>query len=747
MRNKYLMNGAAAMAMALTVAGCAHDSGLYQPTKEQIIENANQQLGLTLDLSADWNMTSTTKASITVNKDYGETYTVTIYSNHPVADNKGIVLAKGTISNGQTFTQEFEHATADSRLFVGVTDSKGYTSYKQVAVENGQLVALFGSNASAKAPRRAITIAEISAPYDAAWVANYLTTATVPNSTNIADNYDNTTYATNYGAGGPNYIDWNDPAQVAERDYFFSLNWDDAIVWALENHPTWLTINQDETFVRNFKITDEWTGAIDVVATEGYTDGVANNCERTVVVTGTWNLTADQRVGSLGRIIVAPGGTINISDGVSLQMVNEARLVVLAGGTINGGSIEVSNGNEAGRENYNAGTIEVAKFNNNFGKFYNYGTLKVDEYDGGAAESNLYNHSLVYIDHTGSSSNARIFNACQFYCKTNMRARNLVLASGSYFYVGGELAMSSSEDNTGDPTDVTLDNGAYLVAGTLNNQGTSWNGPSEGYAVTEFGNVSYLNYEDTDDGSNSGYFNGGIYVSIDDQTTSVSGKAGNQTCSDVFWSTVGSSVEEVEAGSGSIVIPADDDFVAGESGCTPGYQGHPVKVEEEASTWTYAFEDSMDGDYDMNDVVLKVSQNASDESKLDVVLCCTGATYNLKVFLGETALFGGAEVHAALAGTAGKFINTGSGDERFESKSAVKTTISKPAGFSFATADFWIQSPEGDIHVAGAGQSPYGIAVPGDWAWPTEWQRVTAKYPKFAKFASDASQRDLKWWE
>ena len=69
----------------------------------------------------------------------------------------------------------------------------------------------------------------------------------------------------------------------------------------------------DPNYVRNFKITGTWDGSISVVASEGLNGTTKTNSERTVVVTGKWNLTEDQRVGSLGRIIVANGGEIVVS--------------------------------------------------------------------------------------------------------------------------------------------------------------------------------------------------------------------------------------------------------------------------------------------------------------------------------------------------------------------------------------------------------------------------------------------------
>ena len=433
---------------------------------------------------------------------------------------------------------------------------------------------------------------DITKPYDEAWVATYNQTAKEPNSTNVTDNYDNTSYAYNYDV--VNNLDWDNGGE----DYYNQTNsgksWDEQVAYALANHPEWLNYNADETFVRNFKITGTWNGDITVAATEGLTDGVANGNERTVVVTGTWNITSDQRIGSLGKIIIANGGTVNVAEDVTLNMVNQARLVVLPGGKLTGaGKVEVNNGNAAGLENYNGGTIDVAVFNNNFGKFYNYGKFLVNEYDGGAQESNFYNHALVSIDHFGiydsSTANARIFNACQFYVRHDARIRNYEGIMGSSLIVDGQLMFSSSEDDTSTPTYVGLAAGALVKANTLYNNGTSWTGPTSGYAALEIvDQIDYLNWEQ-DAPQTGGYFENNIYVRAGTWENVPDGNGMQQktdngteyyTMSQAdykFWTTLANcrgnnGVTKVGAGNTEL-LPADDDFEKGVEGCTPGFKG------------------------------------------------------------------------------------------------------------------------------------------------------------------------------
>ena len=548
----------------------------------------------------------------------------------------------------------------------------------------------FGASGSTRATRSVSTpeCPGIAAPYDEAWVATYNETAKEPNSENVVDNYDNSSYATNYGEGGVNSIDWNDAAQSADRAYFFSLGWDEAVAWALANHPTWVTYTADETFVRNFKITGTYDGTITVLATEGLTDGVANGNERTVVVTGTWNITADQRVGSLGKIIIANGGTVNVASGKFLNMVNEARLVVLAGGKLTGaGTVEVNNGNAVGEENYNAGTIDVATFNNNFGKFYNYGKFLVNEYQAGAVESNIYNHALVAIDHTNSVANARVYNACQFYVKNDARLRNYEGVMGSALIVGGQFMPFGSEDGTSTPSYVSLAAGALVKCGSLYN-GSSWVGPTDGgYAALEIVNqIDYLNWVQ-DSPQTAGYFANNIYVKCGTWENDPAGQGKHEDVDDgsewghinytesraeyKFWSvaancTGNGNVKKVNAGTKEL-LPADANFVLGQQGCTPGFTGDegeeiipggPVTKSIRIMAEDVSASDA--SDFDFNDVVFDVeavyAEGVDEVSTVKITLWAAGGTLPLRI--NSVNGNNGVEVHDKLSTSVKTMTNT-----------------------------------------------------------------------------------------
>lgn len=601
------------------------------------------------------------------------------------------------------------------------------------------------------------SVAEISQPYDEAWVNEYNKTAKEPTQDNTTDNYDNSTYAINYGTGGPNDIDWNNAEQVAEKDYFFSLSWEQQIEYAKEHHPSWIVYNADENYVTNFKITGTYNGEISVAGSEGIIDGgTLSHAERTIVVTGTWNISVDQRIGSLGKIIIANGGTVNVASGKTLNMVNQARLVVLPGGQLTGaGKVEVNNGNAAGQENYNGGTIDVAIFNNNFGKFYNYSKFLVNEYQGGAQESNFYNHSLAVVDHfagTGSTANARIFNACQFYVRNDARIRNYEGKQGSALIVGGQLMFSSSEDGTSTPTYVGLEAGALIQAGSLYNNGTSWTGPNNakdgGYAVLSIGRFDYLNWEQ-DHPEQGGYFANNIYVQADTWTNAPAGNGmGGESAEEKFAKVMN------KAGNGNVtvvkkgnyeVIPADNDFKLGEAGCTPGFKIE--KDDDHNDKIRVICEDlnaSEETDFDFNDVVFDVEFTSETTAK--VTLRAAGGTLPLRV--------DGHEVHDAFGVSDTKtMINTNADriltDElKKQGYKAADGLIADPFTVTGIQKSNWGEDIKVEVQKDGTwysidatiGGPTAKIGVSTRFQWPNEKQSIKSRYEGFTGWVTDPSR-------
>ena len=861
------VKGLAALAMTAVLAGCHKFDTIeqYRVSEEEALANAELALGFEIDPNQSWNMTAKGIANVTVNEGLGETYNVKVYSNNPMTEEVGYVLAQGNVQNGQTFTADITYPSGASKLVVSITNSKGYTFYRYGAIENGALNVTFGDSNASAAPRRsqeAPVCPDINQPYNEAWVTTYCQTAKEPTQANVNDNYDNGHYE---GGSSAIWYSWigdaitlqynsnqftgSDSDKTLFETYcrpFFnvkncgdgSLTWtnnyfgcaDEAAAtlylynilnaagkwssWVNGVAPSGQTWVPDNDFVLNFKITGTYSGTIGVAASEGYAYTEENGervygdrldpfTARTIVVKGTWNVTEDQRIGSGGLIVIANGGKIDVKSGKTLTMVNMSRIVVLPGGELKGeGNVLVTNGNAAGAENYNGGTIDIHKFDNNFGKFYNYGTFKADIYAASSKESNFYNHHIVHIKGTKEngnyvSPNARLFNACQWYCEGDMNLRNYEGVQGSSLLVDGELKMESSADGTTDASYVGLEDGAYVECGTLFNNGTSWTGPEGttegGYAVVKIGQITYLNWAQGTQPLDGGYFENNIYVEIVDDTNYPTGN-GWQTWNAAykFWNIVANGlgggtevrgnghVTEISSGTTEI-IPEDmvnnQHFEKGVRGCTPGYKGDAPEREDENHIYSYAFEDTKLGDYDLNDVVIKVQENADGEH-LDLKVVASGATLNLNIRLypattvpeGVVAVYPEEEegfevlkytrdgvecdeVHAMLGVDPGTMVNTGWGNNKAQpiTIQIVKGTYD-PAHLPLAIYSV----AQGEVRLSGSGTAPYGVVVPKNWSWPYETRKVHNIYnatetandgdQSFETFSSQAGQAE-SWYD
>ena len=646
------------------------------------------------------------------------------------------------------------------------------------------------------------SVPDIAAPFSDAWVASYNSTATEPTSANVTNNDSGTTMSMSVTPVMPefNYGDilnkcvynptqttqanvdfYNSTVKSALEEYYAApqeynsynneanyvrinnakiqlfLDLCNAITDSNRTLSDWIVIYTDPVlgvlstgdYVTNFKITGTWDGDINVVATEGYTDGVANGNERTVVVTGKWNLTANQRVGAKGRIIVADGGEIAISEGKTLEMVNESRLVVLQGGKITGkGNIKVTNGTADGMENYNGGEIDIeGYFNNNFGKFYNYGKFKCYQYQAGGQESSFYNHGQVHINNAGTHSsyvdpNARIYNACQWICDNGMRVYILEMTQGSFFYVGGELMAYGGNDGTDDPSYISLASGAYMQIGSLHN-GSSWYGPTDGGAVVEIGQVTHCNYEDDE---SAGFFHNNIYLSIDDQTNSFTSGKLTGVVANSFWKVVGKYITQVTRGEAPISW-GDDDFVWGESGCTPGYNGNTRSDDTPAPVKIIAEDLSVDenGDFDFNDVVFLVDWVS--ETEAQITLQKAGGTLPLVVGVAagqeETdGEFHANEVHKRFNVSTGTMVNIGSmGVVRDEVIFNVSGTFTKDTFAADCNNIRVAVKKSGEWHelTAVRGKVPSKIAVAKRFVPCEERRDIEDAYPDFPDWVQNPS--------
>lgn len=873
MKNKYLMRTFAATAFAIAMVGCSTDSELGTIlSPEDAILNAEEKLGITIDPNKSWSMTTNVEASVTINKDYGDTYAITVYQDNPFVNNTGVVLGQATAENGKKTTFSFTAPKATYLAYVAIKDSKGYSYVKPVAIADNKLETSFGSTTTASAPsffskfmtRGLFTrgseaddfvIPTASVPVTTQQIADYLATATEPNDDNINHNNDGSHYEggseghwvegsqwgwTWAGVGGNLYnnrdnfnYDWFNPASqgasdedfewfktncmpFANEDWSFyngATDWNSAStvligmlrstgreswanIWAEGSDGHWEEGTEgqwvtDPNWVLNFKITGNYNKMIPVLASEDYYEnGEWHRAHRWMTVTGKWTLPeGEQRIGKDAYILIAKGGELNIPSNAYMTFVNQARIVVMPGGKITGaGKITITNGTTEDGYGYNGGTINIGSFCNNYGTFFNYGNMTVGTLEGPSTNSLYINHNNMVVKQAPKSSgtaNLRLYNNCWFECINTFAGRCIVQGENAYFKAE-DLEMSCSEDATPDPSYIYAKGNSLMeVTGAVALNNVNIVGPTDSdYAFLQFGSVedayeahnlsTATNYTVTGETMETAISNN-IYLSIDH--LNVTDNAYDLTaCEKVINMLNGTNTYEYnkmmsdpnaqasavlydQIGNGNAVLVQKGAYNIAEieeSECSPGItpieQEEIPVIDETYPVYSYAFEDTNGGDYDMNDVVIRAQEIPGDKIQLTVV--AAGATLELYLHLypaaspvnGEVAHYEGqytvlsdddrqeTEVHAMMGAPRDPWasscimLNTGVTDNTGGDALPAVITIDK-GDYDPAALPLAIYSEEnGEMRLSHTGEPPFGIVIPGNWKWPKEYVNIMTAY-------------------
>ena len=173
--------------------------------------------------------------------------------------------------------------------------------------------------------------------------------------------------------------------------------------------------------------------------------------------------------------------------------------------------------------------------------------------------------------------------------------------------------------------------------------------------------------------------------------------------------------------------------------------------------YSYAFEDTRNGDYDMNDVVLRVWRPSLNATYLNVQLAAVGASDQIRMYFTNQAgervpLFDGKEAHQL-------FVELGYNEEFYNTPTInapelpmTRVNIDNFGNFTYAKADFFIinETKGLEIHMPAAlgltGTAPYGVCMPQkEWRWPKERTSIVLAYPEFSAFAHNQNV-NVDWW-
>ena len=793
---KYLFNGLAALAMGFAMTACTQDFNYEEQEQQVSLNNAQQTLGFYIPANQDWVMTNTVSANIPINIEDGETYTVKVYSNDPLMDAKGYVLAKETVANGQNFTTTFRAPSYKHAYSIGITNSKGGTMYRTAYLENGQLTEFVEDqpieideeqvNASRT---RAITVKgntydTFNFPTDEELAAAFPTEDDIPVSAleiaeltgNLYFVYKDNSTGRNYKVTKPGSISiggtWdNDKDKSKANNVYVNVDGDVTISRNGAEYINLYIINGNVTLDSNF---GQCGGLISVAAGATLNDSrkeLAHNGGIKLYNKGTVNATNSSEGYDINNNAAFYNeGTCNISGPMKysagagntsffINMGDDAKLSApsmtlnstchfYSGGTVNiAGETKVT---QAGIVWINNGhyTTNTMVFSAKNGTFYNYCQLIVkDQCNFTDGLFNMMQGSYAEINRAVFNNfRVNMYNASGFNVKNGSKwGRQGADFIGTHQMQG----FIASDDNArcfvrlGGETMVPAYKGyAFNVQGanlTLAYQSMKfYKGFNEINMYSAYDNVSYWSETNAEQLAQNG---------DEDKTWNLHNVTNIVT---------GNDFESVKAETKTSECSA--------TWTTPGDPG----IEEENSSWTYAFEDNKTRcDFDLNDVVIQVRESEADDTKLIVKLVAAGCEYDNYVWLGDNQITwdGKAEVHEAFGVAHGVMVNTG--NNKGVDMPAVETTIDKPDNFDPQNADFKIRpfrinsdpSDEANatsdyITIVKEGVNtglwgPLGLAIPAKWKWPKERYTINYAYPEFTDWGktSDLTLRaDESGW-
>ena len=170
-----------------------------------------------------------------------------------------------------------------------------------------------------------------------------------------------------------------------------------------------------------------------------------------------------------------------------------------------------------------------------------------------------------------------------------------------------------------------------------------------------------------------------------------------------------------------------------EGSVEPIYTTH----EFEYNTYTFCFEDTQKGDYDLNDIVIKAKRINKTTVEYSLVAC--GANDELFVKNVKAGVIqDDVEIHSLFGKAPGQFINTDKAAEKLPAITA-RRTVSE--SFSFLDAEnqpyIYDATTKVTVKLAGKGQDPHGIMIPFDFKYPTERVCIKDAYKEFNNWGSN----------
>jgi hypothetical protein len=382
---------------ALMTTACQDHSNLYDSDYANAVKQQEYSQSFpvqNIDPTQDWNLYTTANVQVTVNEDWGETYTVKVYTANPLDETSGaLLLAKGEVKNGETFSTQISVPKAQEGVYVSRLSKQGEKLVKYVSLSGDKSV-VFGSPNSTRAytgDDPYITAHTESCPYTLDEIQSFIDQA----------------------------------YEVTESDDWTSLN-----------NKTYLKISKSITIPSGIH------GSPYVVITNGAEVTYANSTDMgsaiIIVENGTLVLSGStNNLGNTTRMVILEKGVVkSTSSSMQILSPNTYNAGLITGSYVgvtslyNCGTIDVDDlgygGWLASFTFYNNGKLIVSgTFNDNNGSFYNNCYAEINEI------INVTTFTLADNSHIKSRTFAVQNNA------------NIYIGKGAILEVEGEVSLNS----------------------------------------------------------------------------------------------------------------------------------------------------------------------------------------------------------------------------------------------------------------------------------------------------------------
>src|SRR5574344_1197278 len=691
--------------MSLLIVSCSKQDSIYDPS---IIKKQAKEVFPVNDIdpNQDWNLLSKYSVSVSINQKSNENYNLKIYTSNPfnTSSEAKLIALKENVKDGSSTVLNFVGAKALKAIYVVVEDSKYNRSMKSVELVNSSASLSWGgtvsksstvSRAVMSSGSRAIPSAGVNYPTEIpSGALNFLTTD--------YNQLNSNSYTTPY------YIDGTS-APVSVSNFWWNATVGVISLYIKGNvrFPGSVNANYNLYLLPGANVTFETANYLAPTTT--------------VYICQNVTLTAMANIGVESKIY--NNGTFNAKD---LTFQN----TVLNSGTVNCGNVSLTNSGALSNEgSFNAQSIVLSS--NATIENFSGATMNVSGLTNITNPNPLVNSGTFITGSLKAVDNGSIVNHCILKVidqPISLDGVSITLDGGSYIYFN---SISKFHDCT-----INMGAKSLLVVDSDLNFGGGGNNTITGPTSDERALV-YINGDFTTTG-NIGWKLLTLSRNVDRAYKS------------------GMSNTEISDVNGAASVYFTNVTLGSESGCTRSLStsGGGVVDPSVIENYTFAFEDMFKevGDYDFNDVVVKVAAIPTD-GKIRVKLTAAGAAKNLYVYYklnrgSEKTLFGGQEVHKAFGAAAGTMVNTVSA-----TYAAVEDEIAVPTDYSISNLDIYIKEANStaEVHIPAftstfvKGDAPYAILVPTDWSYPTERELISHKYSRFVDWAKDAKV-SLDWY-